>query len=73
MSIFKNYELKMAAEFICKDKDEAIRAAADYFMIEPNLVYSSREEIRPEGIILELFDRSDGAQEDPFFCIIVSK
>ena len=70
MSVFKNYELKMAAETICKSRDEAIRVAADYFMVSQHLVYAGREEARPEGIIIELFDLSDGAQEDPFFCII---
>lgn len=71
MSIFQNYELRMAGGVLCESMDEATRLAESFFGIETGMTYKGREEIRPEGIVLELFDQRDGAQENPFYCVIV--
>lgn len=70
MSIFKNYELRLAGEIQCKDINEALRLASDYFMTWPDFVQIERKEIRPEGTVIEMLDERDGAQENPFFCIV---
>ena len=73
MSIFQNYELRMAGEVLCESRDEATRLAEDFFGIEAGMTYKGREETRTEGIVLELFDQKDGAQENPFYCVIVER
>ena len=71
MSIFQNHELRMAGAVLCESREEAARLAEDFFGIEAGMTYKGREETKPEGIVLELFDRRDGAQENPFYCVIV--
>lgn len=71
MSIFQNHELRMAGEVLCENRNEAARLAESFFGIETGMTYKGREETRTEGIVLELFDQNDGAQENPFYCVIV--
>lgn len=73
MSIFQNHELRMAGEVLCESRDEATRLAESFFGIEAGMTYKGREETRPEGIVLELFDPKDGAQENPFYCVIIER
>jgi len=71
MSIFQNHELRMAGQILCESREEATRLAESFFEIEAGMTYRGRGETRPEGIVLELFDQKDGAQENPFYCVIV--
>ncbi len=70
MSIFRNYELRMGGEVLWESRDEATRLAEDFFGIETGMTHKGREETRPEGIVLELSDQKEGAQENPFYCVI---
>lgn len=58
---------------MCESMDEATRLAEDFFGIEAGMTCKGREEMRLEGITLELFDQKDGAQENPFYCVIIGK
>ena len=73
MSIFQNPELRMAGEVRCESRNEEARLAESFFGIEAGMTYKGREETRPEGIVLELFDQKDGAKENPFYCIIIER
>ena len=72
-SIFQNYELKSAGTVVCKDLNEAKKWAARFFGCPIEHLYEGRKEQRSEGLVMELFDRKDWAQEDPFYCVIIER
>lgn len=71
MSIFRKYELRLAAEVQCESRDYATELAESFFGCKPGMTYEGRKENRKEGMVLEILERKDGAQENPFYCVIV--
>lgn len=73
-SIFHNYELGLAGQVLCSNEKEALTQAVAFFGCEPGMVYEGRRERRQGvGMVREYFEKKDGAQENPFFCIIRDK
>jgi hypothetical protein len=73
-SIFLNYELGLAGQVLCANEKEALNLASSFFGCEFNMVYEGRKEKRPGvGTVREFYERIDGPQEHPFFCIIREK
>lgn len=70
-SVFRNYELGLAGQVLCANEEEALTQACSFFGCEVNMVYEGRREKRQGvGTVREYFERKDGPQEHPFFCII---
>ena len=71
METFRNFELGLAGQVLCTNEKEALKLAESFFGCEPRMLVEGRKDFKKEsGLIVEYFDRHDGTQENPFFCII---
>ena len=69
--IFREYERVMAGQIVCHSLEEATRLAETYLYAEHGKTYVGRQDKTPSGTITEILDIRDGAQENPFYCIIL--